>query len=430
MSGHVRINGAYAPLYNINTRYMVCYGGRRSAKSWSVSQLLVRKACEHVRRIVVLRKFATSIRYSVWDRMFGAINESLGLNRCEINKGERRISLPNGSEFIFVGADDPEKLKSIEGVTDYWLEEATEFEEHDFNVLDAGLSTPCDPPPQIWFTFNPVPVITGYQHWLQKRFLGVAHKLGEIHTEGLSTVFRTWFRNNIFCPQHTKDLLNSYEQSNPDLWKMWGLGEFTHLKGAILKDWDTVAAAPRFAPMGYGLDFGFADDPAAVIKVWRHGREIWVEEQLFASGMTNPDLSEAMEAVGIRKGIDNIIADSAEPKSIEELRREDWIISGAKKYKDYKREAALFLQGHTIHVVEPSPNVRREIATWSWKQDKEGHVLPMVADGEDHTIDALIYRTFQRKGSLSAAVINRAKTDGIPYLKRQVINRELAGVAI
>lgn len=430
MSLHIRINCAYDPLRDLNSRYMVLYGGRRSSKSWSTSQLLVRKACLHIRRIVVLRKFATSIRYSVWDRVFGAIAESVGLGECQINKGERRITLPNGSEFIFVGADDPEKLKSIEGVTDYWLEEATEFEEHDFNVLDAGMSTPCDPPPQFWLTFNPVPVITGYKHWLQERFLGIEHKLGVIRTEGMSTIFRTWYQNNLFCPQETVDLLNSYEESNPDLWKMWGLGEFTHLKGAILKNWDVVKKAPDLAPLGFGMDFGFANDPAAVVKVWMNRREIWIEEQVFATGLTNPDLSEAMEAVGMKKKSDNIRADSAEPKSIEELRRMGWIISGAKKYQNYKREAALFLQGYTIHVVEPSPNVQREIATWSWKQDKEGHIVALVADGNDHTVDAVIYRTFQRKGVIDPARIERQKTDGVAYMKKSTLAPAAAAIAI
>ncbi len=432
----MRVNRAYVPLYGLTCRYIALYGGRRSSKSWSTSQLLVRKACEYKRRIVVLRKFATTIRNSVWDRIQGALQESLGLERCKINKSERHITLPTGSEFIFVGADDPEKLKSIEMVTDYWLEEATEFTEMDFNVLDAGLSVPCDPPPQMWFTFNPIPIITGYEHWLQKRFLSIEHELGTIRTMGEITVFKSWYKNNSFCPQKNIDVLEGYKQDYPDLYEMWAKGNWIHLKGAILvrnekPTWDVVDnVPPEVQLLGYGLDWGFAEDPAAVVKVWKRRRELWVEEVLYGTGMTNPQLSQAMEAVGMRKAIDSIIADCAEPKSIQELKELGWIVQASEKGQDYKREAALFLRGYDIHAIGGSEHLTKELATWSWKQDKEGTVLPLVADGNDHTIDALIYRTFRERGVLALDTAAQAKAEGIPYMKQSVVTGSVAAVAL
>ncbi len=436
MTGHVDMNAAYAPLRNVQSRYIALYGGRRSSKSWSTSQLLVWKACIHKRRIVVLRKFATSIRNSVWDRIQGAIQEFIGLKRCSINKSERRITLPTGSEFIFVGADDPEKLKSIEMVTDYWLEEATEFDEMDFNVLDAGLSTPCDPPPQMWFTFNPIPIITGYEHWLQKRFLHIEHELGTISTEGKITVFKSWYKNNVFCPQLNRENLEEFKEHDPDLYEMWAKGNWIHLKGAILVNndkptWDTVGSVPEGVQLlGYGLDFGFSVDPAAVVKVWKHRRELWVEEVLYGTGMTNPELSQAMVAVGVRKGTDSIIADCAEPKSIKELRQMGWIVQASEKGQDYKREAAGFLRGYNIHAIGGSEHLERELATWSWKQDKDGTVLPLVADGNDHLMDAIIYRTFRDRGALSIDTAAQAKDEGVPQTKRSVISDSVAAVAL
>jgi len=98
----------------------------------------------------------------------------------------------------------------------------------------------------------------------------------------------------------------------------------------------------------------------------------------------------------LRKRGDEIIADSAEPKSIRELRKLGWLILSADKGPDYKRAAAQYLRSLTIHVLEGSPNIVKEFATWSWKQDKQGNILPVVADGNDHLIDALIYRVFRR----------------------------------
>ncbi len=411
MTGKVRINEVYDKLLHMNCRYFIIYGGRRSSKSWSTSQLIVRQALEfRPRRVCVLRKFATSIRNSVWERVKGAITEQIPLRMCEINKSERRITLPGESEILFVGADDVEKLKSIEDVGTYWLEEATEFTEHDFDVIDAGMSSACVPAPQIYLTFNPVPQIAGYQHWLQERFLGVEHELGVPRVDGNTCVLRTWYKDNHMCPQETIDLLEGYKETNPALYKMWALGEFSLLEGSILRDWDVVPSVPAHAQFaGYAIDFGYAHDPAAVVAVWRHRRELWVEQRVYATGLTNPDLSAAMESVGIDRYAD-IVADCAEPKSIEELRRLGWQVTPAQKIgKTFKRSAALYMQGLTVHVLEDSPDFQRECATWSWRQDKEGHVLPLVADGNDHCIDALIYRVYRPGGSIEGVDMVRSE---------------------
>ena len=425
----VRINGTYHSLYNLDVRYIVVYGGRRSSKSWGVSKLLVRKAMEHHhRRVVVLRKFGTSIRLSVWDRVQNAIMEVMPLSRCDINKGERRITLPTGSEFLFVGADDPEKLKSIENVTDYWLEEATEFTANDFDVLDAGMSTPCTPPPQIYMTFNPVPQISGYQHWLQRRFLGVEHAMSVPRVVGNACVLRTWYKDNLMCPQTTIDLLEGYKDTNPSLYLMWALGEFTKLAGAILSNVDVVAVVgPGAHFLGYSIDFGYANDPCAVVAVWQRGRDVWLQQLIYATGLTNPDLSEAMDAVGVPKSAD-IMADCAEPKSIEELRRAGWMVQPAIKFgKTFKRSAALYMQGLWIHVLEDSGDIQRECATWSWRTDpkstdEEGRVrvLPLVADGNDHAIDAAIYRLYRPGGTIGLGSAADSVT-GISSLSSSII---------
>ena len=422
----VKINEIYNQLYIVPQRYVIVYGGRRSSKSYSVSQLLVRKAIEYpVRRVVAMRKVATTIRLSVWERIKAALIEAGWWSFCEENKTEREMRLPNGSIFTFVGADDPEKLKSIEGVTDYWLEEATEFFESDFDTIDAGLSPNVDPGAQIWMSFNPIPIVEGTQHWIQRRFLSATPDLGHRLITGEAYILRTYYKHNRFCPKATVDLLESYREENPALWHMWGLGEFQRLKGAILRDWDIVDGVPEYVPfLGYGLDFGFANDPAAVIAVWKRGREMWWKEVVYANGLTNPALSEMMVECGLRKGIDDIIADSAEPKSIQELADMGWIVSGARKGPDYKRALAMYLRGSFIHIVEGSTNLIAEVGTWSWKRKKmrseadpgEGdqNYLPIPADGNDHGIDAAGYRSFERiETLLSREAILQSRAVGL-----------------
>jgi phage terminase large subunit len=396
----VRINKAYHNLRDADERYMVIVGGRRSGKSVGISQLLVLRAGMHRRHIVVMRKVAETIRMSVWPRVLAAVEEAEGLRMARVNRTDRRIELANGSVIDFLGADDPQKLKSLEGITDVWMEEATEFDEIDLDTIDAGLSVPCTPPPQIWLTFNPIPMLSGVQHWIQRRFMaGGMPEPGQRRTAGWVTVMRTTYRDNAFCPQATRELLEGYQESNPSLYKLWALGEFTAIEGAILTGWDVVKTVPVGVELlGCGLDFGFADDPAAVLRAWRHNDEVWIKQLVYSTGLTNQALSAEMETAGVAKNEEWIVADSAEPKSIRELKELGWMVSASEKGPDYKRAAARYLQGLTIHVLEGSTDMVRELSTWTWERDKRAakdgkeRFLPVPRDGDDHLIDALIYR--------------------------------------
>lgn len=404
----VRICKTYAQLYNISCRYMVVYGGRRSAKSVSVSQLLVRRAIENAgRRVGVLRKFAVTLRLSVWERVLAAIEETgIALRECDINKSERSIVLPNGSGFYFFGADDPQKMKSIEGFTDFWLEEANEFDELDLDTLDAGLSAAVIPAPQVWLTFNPIPYVEGFIPWLVSRFVGkVSNVLSVPQFNNDICVLRTWYKDNPFCPATTVKLLNSYKDTNPALYRMWALGEFTHLEGVILRNWDIVDSVPEGARLlGYGVDFGFADDPFTCVEVWQSHEEMWFRQVVYATNLTNAEASDAMEEGGVRKREDDIVADAAEPKSIKELRQMGWIVNPCDKAPDYKRAAIRYLQSFVLHVTRDSPDIIREFSVWSWKKDKvSGRFLPVPVDGNDHAVDAIIYRTYTRRARMRAA---------------------------
>lgn len=396
----VRICKVFADLYVVHCRYMVVYGGRRSGKSFGVSQLLNRRGCEHKRKIIVMRKYATTLRLSVWSRVKSAIEETgISLRECNINKSERSIELPTGSIFHFIGADDPQKLKSIEDPTDYWLEEANEFDEIDLDTIDAGLSTPCYPPPQIWFSFNPIPSVEGFVPWLVAKFINrVPHELSKITVDGDICVLRSWYKDNPFCPEATKKLLESYSETNPELYKMWALGEFTYLEGVIFKNWDVCDDVPEGVTLvGFGLDFGFSNDPLAVTKVWQSHEDFWFEEVIYEVELTNDQASALMEERGMKRHEDHIVADSAEPKSIKELNNLGWIVTRCDKGPDYKRAAIRYLKGFRLHVTRRSTNLIKEFSTWSWKKDKvSGRFLPIPMDGNDHGIDSIIYRTFTK----------------------------------
>jgi len=363
--------------------------------------MLVRKALENPgRKIVVMRKYATTIRLSVWQRVLNALDEAGVLGECQINKSDRSIALPNYSTFEFVGADDPQKLKSLEGATDIWMEEANEFDEIDLDTLDAGLSADVLPICQIWLTFNPIPIIEASIPWLASRFvLKIAHQMSApvVHDDIL--ILQTWYKDNAYCPPQIVKLFKGYEQSNPELYNLWVLGKFTRLEGVIFKNWDVVdkvPAGPHY--MGFGLDFGFAYDPAAVVNCYQTHTDLYLDQRVYATDLTNPQLSDAMEAAGLRKRHDPGIADSAEPKTIQDLNNMGWLIAKCDKGADYKVAAIRYLQSFKIHVTARSTDVIRELSTWSWRKDKaSGKFLPIPVDGGDHAIDAIIYRCYTKR---------------------------------
>lgn len=376
-----------------DVRYFEVFGGRRSAKSYDVVQTLALTAMQEPYHFIpVVRKVATTLKDSVEAELLDFFNR----NEIEIqrNKSEREITLPNGSRFRAFGLDDPRKLKSLKAATIIWAEEADELEEEDFDSLDAGLS-PVLYPGRIVLTHNPFAKIPGSQHWIEKRFLHTMPELGVplIDREANALVLRTWYKNNAFCPEATRKVLEGYAQTNPEKYKMWALGEFVALEGAVFKNWDVVQSVPSYADdLGVGLDYGFANDPAAALRVYAHNDELWLKGLLYKTDLTNPELINELRRAGVMND-DLITPDSAEPKSNEDLRRAGFrCVRPVKKRAGYKEDLVNRIRGFKIHLVAGDIDLKREFSTYSWSRDKNGKILPKLQDGEDHYMDALIMR--------------------------------------
>jgi phage terminase large subunit len=323
-----------------------------------------------------------------------ALEEAGLLSQCTVNKSDFAIELPNGSGFWFVGADDTQKLKSIEGVTDYWLEELPEFAEEDLDTIDAGLSADVEPQCQIFLTFNPVPIIENYLPWMARRFIvPIEHELGVLATKDNIALLKTWYRHNAFCPKATRDLLDGYKDKNPELYQLWALGNFTRIEGAVFKNWDVVGYVPdNVEDLGVGVDYGFANDPAAVLRVYMRENEVWLKGLVYSTDLSNPALFDKMRAAGVAWN-DMITPDSAEPKSNEDMRKYGFrCVRPVKKRSGYKEDLVRRIHGFKIHLIAGDEDLQREIATYAYAKDKEGKVLPKLQDGNDHYVDAFIMR--------------------------------------
>ena len=185
------------------------------------------------------------------------------------------------------------------------------------------------------------------------------------------------------------------------MWKVYARGITGRIEGLIFKKWYILNEYfSNKNLIGYGIDFGFTNDPTTLLEVRMQDGELYVKELIYETGLTNQDISSKMEALGVSKSA-LIVADSAEPKSIEELRRLRWTIDGVKKGKDSVMFGINLLKGYAINVHASSVNLIKELEQYKWKVNKNGDSLNVPIDEYNHAIDALRYlimHKFSKKG--------------------------------
>lgn len=381
------VSDAFFPLLDDAHRYLVLCGGAGSGKSeFAARKVIYRCYREGGHRFLILRKVRSRVRESVLAVFLRVLQDNE--IPYDYNKTERVIIIrPAGvapSELLFDGLDDPEKIKSIKGITSIWLEEATEFTLDDFTQIDLRLREPGPGYHQIVLSFNPD---EARAPWLKQRFFD--------NKDLDATVSETTVDDNPI-----KEVRESYVQrldalTDPTYRKIYRLGKWALAKGIIFdwtveKDWPL---AIKYDEIFYGLDFGFSIDPAALVRVCRRGNEFWLQELLYEKNLTNQVLASRMTEAGIGR-YDYVYADSAEPKSIEELCRSGFTVKPCAKGPDSVRAGIDFLKNKLIRIVPGSLNLIDEARTYKYKEDKAGNVLPVPEGFKDHLMSAIRYAIY------------------------------------
>ena len=208
-------NPAFLPLFFDEHRYLVLCGGAGSGKSiFAGRKVLERVTTEPGHRWLVCRKVARTLRDSCFAQLRGQLAAHYPQAKAKVNVGDLRISFPNGSEILFAGLDDVEKLKSIYNVTGIWIEEASEITEAEFNQLDIRLRTTFPHYLQLILSFNPISIT----HWLKRRFFDRADPRARTH--------RSTYRDNRFLTPEAVRTLESFRDSDPYYYQVYCLGEW------------------------------------------------------------------------------------------------------------------------------------------------------------------------------------------------------------
>jgi phage terminase large subunit len=379
------LSSSFFPLLEVKSRYLVLCGGAGSGKTeFAARKLFVRAMREGRHRFLILRKVRSRVRESVL-AVFTTMLEDLGVP-YEFNKSERTIVLRNPAgeptEVLFDGLDDPEKIKSIKGITGIWLEETTEFTKQDFLQIDLRLREPGPGYHQIILTFNPDEIEAP---WLKEMFFDSVNPNAKVHN---STV-----EDNPIAEVREKYRLRLAELKGQDetMYAIYGLGKWAVAKGKIY-NWDVALEPPaRYDEIFYGGDFGYSVNPSVCVRIWRHGEdEFWLQEVVYQDGLTNPALGGKMDDGGVA-ATDPVYFDSSEPKSIDELCGAGFNILPAEKGPDSVRAGIIFLKSKKVHVVAGSENIIREAKRYKWRVDKSGNPLPEPVKFDDHAMDAVRY---------------------------------------
>ncbi len=361
-------------------RYKVAYGGRGSAKSWSVARVLCLLAASKPVRILCARELQSSIRDSV-HRLLADQIEALNLSaRLEIQNAE--IRGVNGSLFIFEGLrHNTTKIKSMEGIDICWVEEAERVSEESWKILVPTIRKPGS---EIWVTFNPEqetdPTYTRF----------VKNPPPDAIVRKVNHDQNPWFPIEL-----RKEMEYDYRVDPDSAAHIWGgeckkIGDAQVLKGKWTID-DFTPEADWNGPY-YGADWGFSQDPTTLVRMWIHKRNLYIEYEAYGVGVEITETPALFDNVpGSRNH--TIRADSARPETISYMKRQGFNIIAAKKGPGSVEDGIAHLRGYEKIIIHPRCKyAAQEARLYSYKVDKlTGDILPILLDANNHIIDAVRY---------------------------------------
>lgn len=393
----------YKDLFTTKARYIHLFGGRGRGGSFTATQYALQLiTSRNYFRGYFMREVFSDVRDSLWRDFKDRIEENESLNESDFafNDSQMIVTyLPTGNTIMAKGfkkssGNRTAKLKSLAGATHVFIEESEEVDEMDFRQLDDSLRT-VKAETKIIMVFNP----PNKAHWILKRWYilqdeesGYFRAIPKPTEKNLLSIHSTYLDNLANLNESFVNNLLNYESSDPDYFNTMVRGLITEgVKGRIYRNWE-IGEMPNQYPKYYGLDFGY-NDPVALVEIEMHDNKIWVRELIYQSGMTNREISDRMKALGV-KG--RIIADSAEPKSIEELRRMGWQIFPAVKGPDSILGGIKYLKQFSVYLTADSRNFWNEYELYRWSLNGHKEVTNVPDDANNHLMDAFRYAVYSK----------------------------------
>lgn len=388
-------------------RYTFLRGGASSGKSHTVAQHLLLDYFLQPTKLGLLtvRKTRPAVKASCWELVHHYADlaaEIIGSPGplYEDNKADLTMYGRNGIFWKFAGLDNMYKIRSMEGVNIVWIEEAAAvgsdaaFSERDFHQLDlvcraGGIE-------RIYVTYNPVDPIGN--EWLKKRD-------DNADADPDSRRLILTHKDNPFLSAAGHKVIEKLQQSDAEYDKIYRLGEWATPTAIIYTNWDIVPKMPeRYDQRIWGLDFGYASNPAALTEIRFVGDNVFIHGHIYQTHLTNPELILLLKDIVPKS--ERLVADSAEPKSIQEIRNAGFNIFGALKGPDSVKYGIKTVKSLKQHITKDSPQIIDEIRGYKWQVDADGNVKspPKPVELRDHGMDANRYAITHVKGLVKAGI--------------------------
>lgn len=391
------VGDGYNEFWKWKGRYRVCKGSRASKKSktsalWYISNLSKKKYKDA--NLLVVRKTFRTLKDSCFAELKWAINRLQQFQWVAKESPLEIMNVETGQKIYFRGLDDPLKVTSITvdvGVLCwFWVEEAYEItSESDFDTIDESIrgEVPDGLFKQITLTFNP----WNEHHWMKKRFF-------DAEPDPDILAMTTNYLCNEWLDASDKKLFEQMKKNNPRRYAVAGLGNWGIVDGLVYENWKEkefdlkiIQKEHPDLKSGFGLDFGYTNDPSAsfIGFVDLVNKKIYVWDEMYEKGLSNKRIFETLQSMGYSK--DRFTGDSAEPKSIDELKGYGLRITGATKGKDSVNNGIQWIQDFEIIIHPRCVNFLTEISNYTWDKDKFGSKLNIPIDDFNHLMDAMRY---------------------------------------
>lgn len=386
------VGRGYKTFWNFTGRYRICKGSRASKKSKTTALNIIKRMMQYKgANTLVIRKTYRTLKDSCYTELKWAINR-LGVDQwwnCKESPLEMTY-LPTGQKIYFRGLDDPLKVTSITVETGClcwgWIEEAYEImNEADFDMLDESIrgEVPDGLFKQWTLTFNP----WNEHHWIKKRFF-------DCDPDPDILAMTTNYMCNEWLDKADLKVFETMKKNNPRRYAVAGLGGWGIVDGLVYENWREEAFTleqVKNYKSAFGLDFGYTNDPSAFFVGFLdlEGKKLYVYDEFYEKALSNKKIADRIDGLGYRK--EKITADSAEPKSIDELNTLGLRVTGAKKGKDSILNGIQWIQDLEIIIHPRCVNFITEISNYTWDTDKFGNKLNKPIDDFNHLMDAMRY---------------------------------------
>lgn len=358
--------------YNAKERTVVNQGGTSSGKTYSLMQVLyVLAMSESAQVITIVGQDVPNLKKGAYRDANTIRNNNPILQKWfpDVNEGERLIKCVNGSILEFSSFKDAQDAKS--GKRDYlFINEANGISYEIYWQLAMRTRK------KVFLDYNP-----SARFWVHDEVIG---------RENVKLIISD-HRKNYFLTKEEHDRIEGIEDK--ELWKVYARGLTGMIEGLVLTNWDICDQLPpeeEWKMSCFGLDFGFSNDPSALERVVLAHGELWIDELIYSTGLTNPDIAIRAKEQGVSSQ-QQIIADCAEPKSIRELQAAGLWVTPSTKGNDSIVAGLDILKRYRLHVTRRSQGLISNLRAYKWGKDKDGNNTNKPEDKNNHGIDAIRY---------------------------------------